>query len=156
MFSVLDGRNIHVAADTGVKMSTVSLTGLLPEFGKLTPLVATRWVSAALAHAAALQEYDGWLYPTDPARQGAAERLHEAWRSWADDAQAVLREAEPLVAGGNVIPDLDTLRNLIGRARGILRMTPALIIQRYQQAQRGEVYSIEEVRRELRTGDRRW
>ena len=136
-------------------MSIVSLTGLLPEFGKLTPPVAGRWVEAALAHAAALREYDGWLYPTDPARQPAAERLHEAWRSWVDDAQAVLREAEPLLAAGNEIPDLDTLRDQVGRTRAMLRMTPALISHRQQQVQRGEVHPIEEVRRELRTGSRR-
>ncbi len=136
-------------------MSTLLVNGLLPGFGKLTPIVAERWVAAALAHAAALRAYDGWLFPTDPALQAAGERLHEAWRCWADDAQSIVREAEPLTANGNGIPCLDELRNVARRTRATLRMTPALIIQRYQQVQRGEVYPIEEVRRELRAGSGR-
>jgi hypothetical protein len=106
-------------------------------------------VAAALAHAAALREYDGWLYPTDAAHQVAAERLHKAWQCWADDAQAVLGEAEALAVEGSGIPGLDELRDLAGRTRAILWMSPTLVIQRYQPVQRGEVYPIEEVRREL-------
>ena len=136
-------------------MSTLLLNGLPPEFGKLTPVVAERWVAAALAYAAALRAYDGWLFPTEPAYQAAAERLHDAWRCWADDAQSILREAEPLTADGNEIPGLDELRKVARRTRATLRMTPALTIHRYQQVQRGEVYPIEEVRRELRTGSGR-
>jgi hypothetical protein len=136
-------------------MSTLLVNGLLPEFGKLTPVVAERWVGAVLAHAAALSAYDGWLFPTDPANQAAAERLHEAWRCWADDAQSILREAESLTANENEIPGLDELRKVVGQTRATLRLTPALIIQRYQQVQRGEVYPAEEVRRELRTGSSR-
>jgi hypothetical protein len=138
----------------GVTMSAVSLAGLLPEFGKLTPAVAAQWVAAAVAEAGVLRAYDGWLYPTDPARQPAAERLHEAWRSWKDDAQALLQLAGSLAAAGNEIPDLDALGELVAHARALLRLTPALIIHRYQQVQRGDVYPMEEVRRELRSGDR--
>lgn len=135
-------------------MSAVSLAGLLPEFGKLTPAVAAQWVTATIAQASVLRAYDGWLYPIDPVRQPAAERLHEAWRSWEDDARPLLQEAEALAATGNDIPDLDALRELVAHARALLRLTPALIIQRYEQVQRGEVYPMEEVRRELRSGDR--
>jgi hypothetical protein len=117
-------------------MSTLLVNGLLPEFGKLTSVVAERWIAVALAHAAALRAYDGWLFPTDPAQQAGAERLHEAWRYWAEDAQSILREAEPLTANGNEIPGLDELRKVASQTRATLRMTPALIIQRYQQVQR--------------------
>src|SRR6185437_3725488 len=116
-------------------MSAVSLAGLLPEFGKLTPAVAAQWVAAAVAQAGVLRAYDGWLYPIDPARQPAAERLHEAWRAWEDDAQALLHEADALAAVGNDIPALGALRELIAHARALLRLTPALILHRYQQVQ---------------------
>jgi hypothetical protein len=128
-------------------MSTLLVNGLLPEFGRLTPDIAERWVGAALAHAEALRAYDGWLFPTDPGRQAAAERLHEAWRCWADDAQSILREADSLTANENQIPGLDELRKVVRQTRATLRLTPALIVQRCQQVERGEVYSIEEVRR---------
>jgi hypothetical protein len=61
----------------------------------------------------------------------------------------VLGEAEALAVEGSGIPGLDELRDLAGRTRAILWMSPTLVIQRYQQVQRGEVYPIEEVRREL-------
>lgn len=133
-------------------MLAILLSALPQEFGKFTSVVAERWITASLAYAAALRAYDGWLYPTDPANQAAAERLHEAWRCWVDDAEVVLHETELLTENGEEIPGLDELRNLALLTRATLRMTPALIIQRYQQVQRGEVYSIEEVRRELRAG----
>jgi hypothetical protein len=72
-------------------MSTLELSELLPQLGELAPAVAERWIAASLAQAAALHEHDGWLYPIDPARQEAAERLHDAWRHWADGAEALVR-----------------------------------------------------------------
>ena len=119
LFSVSGPNNISLVSIPGVILSTAFLTGLLPEFGKLTPVGAGRWVAAALAYAAALREYDGRLYPTNPALQGAAEPLHAAWRCWADDVHALLREAEPMAASGNEVPGLDELRDLAGRTRAI-------------------------------------
>src|SRR5690242_6661206 len=98
-------------------MSAMSFAGLLPEFGTLTPGAAARWVAAVLAEANVLREYDGWLYPTDRARQHTAERLHEAWRAWLDEAQTLLQQAEPLTSNGGTIRDLEILRELIARTR---------------------------------------
>jgi len=135
-------------------MTAATLSELLPEFGKPTPVIAGRWVAAALAHAAALREYDQWLYTSDPARVPAAEHLHDAWRLWAQEAQAVLGEADALAAVGHEIPDIGMLRDILDRTRAFLKMAPAVIMERYAQAHRGEVYSVEEARRELRIGSR--
>ncbi|HZL35625.1 MAG TPA: hypothetical protein VFC78_09975 [Tepidisphaeraceae bacterium] len=136
-------------------MSTLELAELLPQLGELTPGVAGRWIAAALAQAAALHEHDGWLYPIDPARQPGAERLHDAWREWAHGAEALVRQAESLQYVGQEIPGLDQLRDSVGWAQAMTAMPPALIAQRRRQAHEGDVYSVEEVRRELRAGFRR-
>jgi hypothetical protein len=136
-------------------MSALELAGLLPHLGDLTPGAAERWITASLAQATALHEHDGWLYPTDPQRQVASERLHEAWRSWADDAEALLHRAEAVRAAGHPVARLDDLRDEVGRARAMLQLTPSMIAQRREQVRRGEAYPVEEVRRELRAGHRR-
>lgn len=131
-------------------MSALQIENLLPYFGDLNPRVVQRWVAAALAQAAALREHDGWLYPTDPSKQATAERLHGAWCLWADDAEALLYRAQSVSSGGQAVAGLDELRDAVGRARAILGLPPALIARRREQAMRGEVHPIEEVRRELR------
>lgn len=136
-------------------MSALELAELLPQLGELTPAVAARWIVAALAQAAALHEHDEWLYPIDPARQPGAERLHGAWRQWAEDAEVLVRQAESLQSTRQEIAGLDQLRDAVGCAQAVIAMPPAMIARRRQQAQNGEVYSIEEVRRELRAGLRR-
>lgn len=128
-------------------MSTIPLT----QFGEPTPSDAERWIAAALANAVALHGHDNWLYPTDPAKLPAAERLHEAWRLWIEEAQIIVHEVQPLAASGHPISQLGALRDSIGQIRSMLRMTPQLILQRHAQMKRGEVYSAEEVRRELRS-----
>jgi len=76
-------------------MSAISLAGLLPEFGKLTPAVAAQGSRNGWRRRRATA-YDGWLYPTDPVRQPAAERLHEAWRSWKMTRRPCSGKAEAL------------------------------------------------------------
>src|SRR5215213_7215567 len=120
-------------------MSTIELAGLLPQLGSLTPAAAERWVTASLAQAAALHEHDGWLYPTDPQRQAASERLHEAWRRWADGAEALLRLAEALRAAGHPVALLDDLRDEVGHVSAMLQLTPETIAHRREQVRRGDV-----------------
>ena len=136
-------------------MSVLEVAGLLPQLGDLTPHAAERWIAAALAQSVALHEHDAWLYPTDPGRQSGAERLHDAWRHWADDAEALVRQAEVLQSPSQEIVGLDQLRDAVGRIQAVIKMSPATIARRRQQAQNGEVYPVEEVRRELRAGIRR-
>jgi hypothetical protein len=135
-------------------MSGVQLSSLLPELGQLTRDGAQSWVNAALAHSSALRKYNGSLYPTDPARQEAAEHLHRAWRDWVEDAKAVIRQTEPIIANGAEISEVIALREEVARAEALLQLPPSLIAQRRQQVERGEVYSLEEVRRELRACSR--
>ncbi len=136
-------------------MSALGLNTLLPHLGEISPAVAARWIAASLAQAAALHEHDGWLYPVDPARRVTSERLHAAWLQWADDADALLRRAESLVSAGHALDRTGELRDAVGSIQAMLQLAPDKIEQRRLQAQRGEVYSIEEVRRELRVGNRR-
>ena len=136
-------------------MSTMELASLLPHLGNFTPAAAERWVAASLAQASALHAHDALLYPRDPQRQTDSERLHEAWRSWADGAEALLRHAEAVRAGGQTVARVDELRDEVGHVIAMLQLTPAVIAQRREQVRRGEVYSVQEVRRELRAGHRR-
>jgi hypothetical protein len=136
-------------------MSTMDVSTLLPHLGELTPDALDRWVAAVLAQEAALRAHDARLYPRDPALMAAAERLHEAWRSWAEDAEAVLRQVQRTRdATGVSVPRLDELRDAVGRALAMLQLPPSVIAKRREQVARGDVYSIEEVRRELRLGHR--
>ena len=136
-------------------MSTTELGNLLHDLGAITPTATERWVAASLAEASALHEHDGWLYPTDPQRQAAAERLHRAWREWADRGEVFLRHAEAVRAAGHTVAQLDDLRDEVGQITAMLQLGPAVIAQRREQARRGDVFSVEEVRRELRAGHRR-
>src|SRR5687767_11023471 len=128
-------------------MSTTELGNLLHDLGAFTPAAAERWVAASLAEASALHEHDGWLYPTDPQRQAAAERLHEAWREWANRAEVLLRHAEAVLAAGHAVKRLDDLREKVGHITAMLQLSPAVIAQRREQVRRGDVFSVEEVRR---------
>jgi hypothetical protein len=94
---------------------------LLTALDDLTPTAAARWVAAALAEAAALREHDDKLYPAvaDGPGLAAAERLHAAWRQWADDAETLLRHVVPLQAGGRTIGGADDLDRAVGRARAM-------------------------------------
>jgi hypothetical protein len=131
----------------------VDISTLLPHLGELTPDARDRWVAAMLAQETALRAHDARLYPHDPALMPAAERLHDAWRSWAEDAEAVLQEAQAFrKACRGVVARLDELRDAVGRALSMQQLPPSLIAKRREQVARGEVYSIEEVRRELRLG----
>ena len=129
-------------------MSAITFEALIPQLGELTPRMAERWVAASLAVARALHEHDDRLYPVDPARLPAAEQLHDTWRGWTEDAEALLRQIEALAPAK--IPDIDLLCDEIGRIGSMLGLPPRLIAQRHEQVLRGEVRSMEEVRRELR------
>jgi hypothetical protein len=136
-------------------MSTLELATLLPPMGELTASMAERWIAAALAQAAALRQYDRWLYPHDPALLPTAERLHEAWRKWADDAESLLKRVHDLTADGKKLQGLDAFHDALGFALTMLQMTPAEANRRREGALHGKTYTIEEVRRELGLRDRR-
>jgi hypothetical protein len=133
-------------------MSAIAFETLLPQLGQLTPIGAERWIAAALAVAAALHEHDAGLYPIDPTRLPVAERLHEAWRGWAEEAESLLLRINSLQFNSS---KLGELQDEIGRTQSMLGMPPKFIAQRHQQALRGDVRTLEEVRSGLRPGHRR-
>lgn len=143
------------ASYNSIAMSGFPLSSLLPELGELKYDAAQSWVAATLAQAAALRQHHASLYPRDAARQAAAERLHQAWYAWLDDAKVVLQRCESSGASAPDIPGVAALRDEIARAEALAQLPPSLIARRRQQVERGEVYTLDEVRRELRTGSRR-
>jgi len=134
-------------------MSAIPFEALLPQSGQLTSAMAQRWIIAALAVARALHEHDAGLYPADPICLPAARELYDAWRRWSEGADALLHRARLL--SDAEIPEMNLLRDEIGRIQSMLGMPPDLIAKRREQALRGDVRPLEEVRRELRAGDRR-
>ena len=125
---------------------------LLPAGEALPEHVIERWVTAALAEAKALRDLDDQLYPADddPARMERARQLHATWRQWADQTDTLLqRIADPSPAQAR--PAVSELRRENGWARALLRRTPEMIRQRLKKARAGDVLTMEEARRELRT-----
>jgi hypothetical protein len=127
---------------------------LLSRLDGLTPEAAERWVAAALAEAAALREHDDQLYPPadDPEALRTAESFRDAWRQWADDADALLAR---LSGDGTVVAGAADLDYAVGLARAMLTLSPQAMQRRREQVARGDVHTIEEVRRELGLTDRR-
>jgi hypothetical protein len=122
----------------------------------LTAEQAEHWIAASLAESRALRQHDEQLYPTsDEANtMRAAEALHTAWRHWADDAETLLERIRPLLSAKCHIAGSRDLDYEIGRVRAMLRLDPATMLVREAQARLGNVLSIEETRRELRSTDR--
>lgn len=120
----------------------------LPE---LTPKQAESWVAAALAEARALRQYDEQLYPpaSDQEALGVARELHRAWGDWLAEAQALAERLRPLMAAKPTVEGAEALETAMARARAVAGLTPDSMNARRDQVARGEVKSIEEVRREL-------
>ena len=125
----------------------------LPE---LTVEQAETWVAALLAEARALRQHDEHLFPDpkDDAALQLANRLRDSWRQWYDEAVRLLQRMQAAHPNRHVagIADLDYS---IARARFNLGTTPQLVQARHEQAERGEVVTIEELRRELRSSNPR-
>lgn len=127
---------------------------LLPTGGELSEQVVERWVAAALTEAVALRELDDQLYTSedDPLKLERARRLHAAWRQWGQEAEALLQRIAGAASGTDTRPALRELREQAASARALIKQSPELILERVKQARGGDVMTIEEVRRGLRTG----
>lgn len=136
-------------------MSAVGISDLLPHLQQFTNVSAERWIAASLTEAAALREHDDALYPSDPERMEDARQLHDAWRRWADDAEAVLRRVQASIPDADQVHGFAEPLHAMGYTRARLGMTPDKMVARREQVRRGEVYTLEEVRRELRLHARR-
>lgn len=127
---------------------------LMRHLAGLTANEAELWIGAALAEAAALRQHDARLYPPAdaPAAMATAAKLHDAWREWADDAEALLRLLNRDDHGG-----LRDLRVGIGYARCLAGMPPQEVLRRRQRVQTGnaKLYTTAEARRELGIAPRR-
>jgi len=123
----------------------------------LTVEQAEHWIAAALAEAKALRQHDDQVYPAsnDPPAMQTARQLHDAWRKWADDAEALYDRLGPLLKEGRHLAGAHDLNYAIGRTRAMLKFSPEAMLARQEQVRRGEVLSAEEVRRELRLANRR-
>ena len=128
----------------------------LPELPELTVEQAEHWVAAALAEAKALRQHDSHLYPPSdaPAAMAASQRLHVAWAQWADAAQGLYDRVRPLLQSRQHVAGAHDLDYAIARTRAMLSIPPGAMVARDDQARRGIVKSVEEVRRELRVAHR--
>jgi hypothetical protein len=126
---------------------------LLPAGEPLPEHVIERWVAAALAEAKAWRDLDDQLYPAgdDPARLERARQLHATWGQWAEQTGVLLERIAAYNAPALARRDVSELRQENAWARALVRRTPEMILQRLKRAQEGNVLTIEEARRELRT-----
>jgi hypothetical protein len=118
---------------------------------------AESWIAAALAEARALRQYDAQLYPTssDPITMQAAHQLHDAWRRWADAANLLHDRLRPLRESRAYLVGSHDLDYTIAWVRATLEVSPEAMQSRREQIARGQVTSVEEARRELRTASGR-
>ena len=128
---------------------------LLPHLGNLTRPTAERWIAAGAAEAAVLHDFDDRLYPlgNDPSQLEEANRLHDEWQRWADDAEAIINRvrAAPSLKGQH-LQGLFDLNMEVAFARGLAAMPPEEIQKRHQSIQAGEGHryaSVGDLRREL-------
>jgi hypothetical protein len=128
----------------------------LSEFPSFTRDQAEHWVAASLAEEKALRQHDSQLFadPRDPAARPLIEHLRDAWQHWAEHAEDLFDRIRKTDRNAGSVMGLHDLGYLIGRAKAMLQMTPDDFAKRLNQTERGEVLTIEEVRRELRSRDR--
>jgi hypothetical protein len=84
---------------------------------------------------------------TDP--QGAAA-MRRMYQQWADEADELLRRVKGLGLHDRLRAKFDALDRAVGVSRAMLSITLESSRRSDEQVERGEVVSIEEVRRELR------
>ena len=134
-------------------MSTIEL---MPHLPPLSSQEAEQWIRAALADAKALRQHDARLYPltADPAASSTATALHDAWRQWAENADAILGR---LTGAATAPAGLHELRVAIGYARGLAGLSPEETLRRRNAADASQprLYTTEEARRELGIAPRR-
>lgn len=133
----------------------MTATDLLSHLADFTAPEAERWLTAALAEAAALRAASDRLYPLvdDPGAMEQARHLHAAWQNWANAAEAVIERIrrEPAL-GGQHLHGVFDLNVEIAFARGLAKMPLEDLRRRYQAVARGEgarYSSVKELRREL-------
>jgi hypothetical protein len=114
--------------------------------------VAEGWMTAALAEASALRLHDDKLWPIsrNAADLEVAHQLRAVWAQWADDAERLLNRINVYSFPTGAIPHNGELIHALGRTRAMLKLTPEAMIDRQERVDRGDVMTIEEVRRELR------
>jgi hypothetical protein len=122
---------------------------------QLTSAQSARWMKAAIAEAEALHEHDSQLYPLsdDESEMNVARDVHAAWQAWAKSSETMLRRLRS--SGGAASPEEEDLRYHLAFAGNLKAMPPEKVLGRHRQVERGEVYTVEEARRELGLAPRR-
>jgi hypothetical protein len=131
-------------------------THVLGDFPPLTAEQAEHWVAVAIAEAKALRQHDEQLFrdPRDPSARPLIDQLRAAWKQWSDEADELFERIRTTHRNAGSIMGLHDLGYMIGRAKAMLKMTPDVLAKRLEQVERGDVLTIEEVRRELRASNR--
>src|SRR5438045_394001 len=115
--------------------------GMLPILPDLTVDQAEHWVAAALGDARALRQHDGQLFPRNQERGAlqTAKESHDAWRRWADSADAIYDRVRPLIAACRHVSGASDLDYAIGRTRAMLQISPEDNLTAIDEIQRGDV-----------------
>lgn len=135
--------------------ATASTASLAP--ATIAAEVAGGYVDALMAQNSALRKMDGHLFPvaSDAAARRMAAALRASWRQWAADAEQLLAQIRRLQQDGVQVVRALELTDAYGRAMAMLKLNPERIDHARQQARNGEVFTLEEVRRELRLANDR-
>jgi len=116
------------------------------ELGKL----AVRMMHDSLTDFHRIRSYDDRLAMSSPepvCRPDVVRALWQLYRRWADDAEQVLARAKSV---DKSLQGIEQLNDAIGRVLARLSVTPDQTIRAMEQAMRGEVVPIKELRDELR------
>jgi hypothetical protein len=128
----------------------------MPHLPQLSRQEADHWIQAALAEARALRQHDTRLYPLKPdaAALSTATALHQAWKAWAENAEAILRRL-PGAAGASSAGE--ELRTAIAHAHALAGISPQEALRRVRAVEGGQakLFTTEEARRELGIAPRR-
>jgi len=126
--------------------------GASGEFRAHAAKLAAVLVDSLLAEYAGLRQLDEFLYPDREHRpeRRVAQSLHAAWRQWADSAGLLLDRLGRLNRAGERFSRQEQLADAHGRTMAMLQITLERNDRACDQVKRGELVSVEEVRRELR------
>jgi hypothetical protein len=111
---------------------------------------AAQLVDDSLADLQRLRGHEEQLVNSSPipvCRPDIIRALWQLYREWADDAEEVLSRAKSV---DNSLQGIDRLYDAIGRVRARLSVSPEQTIRAMEQAIRGEVVPVKELRDELR------
>ncbi|HET6246121.1 MAG TPA: hypothetical protein VFE47_00335 [Tepidisphaeraceae bacterium] len=118
---------------------------------------AEKLVANAIDSIKTLRELRPRMFPStaDLKSLEIARALRVEFEKWVQDAEALFAEGMQLRAAGHSIPRLEELGDYSGHTQAMLQVSLESHLRSIEQADRGEVISIEEMRREIQLNGNR-